>query len=183
VTCWQVKLDGVFYDDDVADWRHEGATGGARDAAAPSVDKVRTNKQGIHGDDEVTFNTGISMRRATEGESSSSQSAEELFQALKAKLEVRRSARDKTSRERMLAAAAAARAHLSCFQADIASELRIYEQLNGVPPPLDIAQPPENTPPAARAGDAAANVRGNAGYWRDDAPTPSQLLGFDIAEV
>ncbi len=81
-------------------------------------------------------------------------------------------------------AAAAASAHLSWFQADIALELRIYEQLNGVPPPQDIAQQPENTPPA--------NLRGNAGYWRggddgwfsaEDAPTPSQLLGFDIAEV
>lgn len=92
----------------------------------------------------------------------------------------------------MLAAAAAASTHLSWFQADIALELRIYEQLNGVAPPRDIAQLPENTPPAARAGDAAANLWGNAGYWSGgvdgwfsakDAPTPSQLLGFDIAEV
>jgi hypothetical protein len=98
VTSWQVKLDGVFYDDDVADWQHEAAASGARGAAAPSVENVRTDKQGIYGDDDVTFNTGISMPRATGGDSSSRQSADELFQALKAKLEVRRSARGKISR-------------------------------------------------------------------------------------
>ena len=188
-----MKLDGVFYDDDAADWQREAAVSGARDVAAHSVKNVRKDKEGIYCDDDVTFNTGVSvsMPRITGGDGSCSPSAQELFQALKAKLEVRRSARHKISR-------ADVGAHLSCSQADIALELRIYEQLNGAPPPLDIAQPPENkppaenTPPVSRAGDAAAYARGNAGHWRggedgwsyaEEALTPSQLLGFDIAEV
>jgi hypothetical protein len=83
-------------------------------------------------------------------------------------------------------------AYISCSQAEIAEELRIYEQLTGLPPPPEVMPPANIVSPPETLDRARANLRGNAVAWRgnDDewfdikeAPTPSQLLGFDIAEV
>jgi hypothetical protein len=196
VTGLQLKLDGIFYDDNVEYWQDEGAARGSsstRDAAALSMTNGRTVMGGIHHNYDTMCNNGFLFQHATAIDSSNTpniytkspnicrQSAEGAFEALKAKLEVKGNVQ--TCRTP---------AHISCSQAEIAEELRIYEQLTGLPPPPDVMLPADITPPPERVYHERANLKGNAVAWQRDvdewlnveeAPTPSQLLGFDIAEV
>ena len=105
-----------------------------------------------------------------------------LFEALKAQLEV------------LLANCTLLRLHVrgcSCarMQEELEREMRLYEQLHGSPPlEQRHATPPlpgnDTVSPAARHGAMEARPC-VAGDWKkgEEAMTPSQLLGFAIAEV
>ncbi len=80
------------------------------------------------------------------------------------------------------------------LQAEIARELRLFEQLHGVGPPPDTTQSDlacaargrcdePISPGSSRAAVSLQCDGGDRSFAMDEAITPSQLLGFAIAEV
>jgi hypothetical protein len=194
VTREQVKQDGVFYDDDVLDWqqendndRHAFDTSIADHAEQHTVQRSSLataviNSQGVYCENGTGAGAGDASSHGGQAfimppSSSSSllpgfSPADELFEALKTRIEVKR--RLECTRRVTLKFTG------TFLQAEIAEELRIYEQLHGASLAADELSPAstKETPAQDKAGR-----EGGAALAVEEGLTPSQLLGFEIAEV
>jgi hypothetical protein len=178
-----VKQDGVFYDDDLQE------AGGNRHASGSSiVDQHSTLKpslaaaadkaQDVYYDDDVGDGSGDGSGHGskTAMEAAGFSPAEELFEELKARLEVKGAGRGRTA-----ARCVTLRFTGTSLQAEIAEELRIYEQLHGAS-----LQSVEQASASAQGTPAQDDVWGGGeggAFAGEEGLTPSRLLGFDIAEV
>jgi hypothetical protein len=190
VTREQVKQDGVFYDDDVLDWqqendndRHAFDTSIADHAEQHTVQRSSLataviKSQGVYCENGMGAGAGDGSEAAIMPPSSSSSllpgfsPADELFEALKTRIEVKRGL-ECTRRVTLKFTG-------TLLQAEIAEELRIYEQLHGASLAADELSPAstKETPAQDKAGR-----EGGGAFAGEEGLTPSQLLGFEIAEV